>query len=86
MHLIIFSDRSPEVLLGAPYTGAIDMWSLACVCAEMYLGLPLFPGVLQHNQLSRIVEMLGNPPDFLIECKNGLKYFSPVLSATTSPA
>ena len=62
--------------MGAPYTGAIDMWSLACVCAEMFLGLPLFPGVSQHNQLSRIVEMFGVPPDFLIEAKNGLKYFT----------
>lgn len=23
--------RSPEVLLGMPYTTAIDMWSLACI-------------------------------------------------------
>lgn len=52
------------------------MWSLACVCAEMYLGLPLFPGVSQHNQISRIVEMLGPPPDMLIEGKNGLRYFT----------
>lgn len=70
------SDRSPEVLLGVPYNGAIDMWSLACVCAEMYLGLPLFPGVSQHNQLTRIIEMMGYPPDSLIEGKNGSKYFS----------
>eukprot|EP00981_Chlorochromonas_danica_P005942 scaffold1243_cov173-Ochromonas_danica.AAC.3 len=77
----IQSHRSPEVLLGAPYTGAIDVWSLACVCAEMYLGLPLFPGVSQHNQLARIVEMFGVPPDFLIECKHGLKYFTPVQAA-----
>ena len=70
--------RSPEILLGVPYNGAIDMWSLACVCAEMYLGLPLFPGVSQHNQLSRIVEMLGQPPDSLIEGKNGFKYFTKV--------
>ena len=59
-----------------PYNGAIDMWSLACVCAEMYLGLPLFPGVSQHNQLTRIIEMMGYPPDSLIEGKNGSKYFS----------
>ena len=72
----IFTDRSPEVLLGVPYNGAIDMWSLACVCAEMYLGLPLFPGVSQHNQLTRIIEMMGYPPDSLIEGKNGSKYFS----------
>lgn len=30
--------RSPEVLLGVPYNGAIDLWSLACVCTEMFLG------------------------------------------------
>ena len=36
--------RSPEVLLGYPYTAAIDMWSLGCVAAEIFLGLPLFPG------------------------------------------
>lgn len=67
--------RSPEVLLGVPYNGAIDMWSLACVCSELYLGLPLFPGVSQHNQLTRMVEMLGNPPDNMIGGKNGSKYF-----------
>ena len=75
-----YADRSPEVLLGIPYNGAIDMWSLACVCSEMYLGLPLFPGVSQHNQLTRIIEMMGNPPDALVEGKNGLKYFTRVTS------
>ena len=69
--------RSPEVLLGVPYNGAIDMWSFGCVCAEMFLGLPLFPGVSQHNQLSRIIEMLGPIPEFLVECgKNTSKYFT----------
>mmetsp|Transcript_24520 Transcript_24520/g.36071 ORF Transcript_24520/g.36071 Transcript_24520/m.36071 type:complete len:1122 (-) Transcript_24520:233-3598(-) len=73
--------RSPEVLLGVPYNGAIDMWSLGCVCAEMFLGLPLFPGVSQHNQLTRIVDMLGAIPDYLIQNgKNGTKFF------TTSPS
>jgi dual specificity protein kinase YAK1 len=41
----------------------------------MYLGLPLFPGVSQHNQLTRIIEMLGPPPDYMVEGKNGYKYF-----------
>eukprot|EP01035_Chromulina_nebulosa_P018251 gene18251-23924_t len=35
--------RAPEILLGIPYNGAIDMWSFGCVCVELYLGLPLFP-------------------------------------------
>lgn len=36
--------RSPEVLLGLSYSTAIDMWSFGCVAAELFLGLPLFPG------------------------------------------
>lgn len=51
--------RSPEVLLGIPYTAAIDMWSLGCIAVELFLGLPLFPGTSEYNQITRIVEMLG---------------------------
>ena len=51
--------RSPEVLLGMPYTTAIDMWSLGCIAVELFLGLPLFPGTSEYNQLTRIIEMLG---------------------------
>ncbi|KAJ7287843.1 kinase-like domain-containing protein [Mycena rebaudengoi] len=54
--------RSPEVLLGMAYTAAIDMWSLGCIAVELFLGLPLFPGTSEYNQLTRIVEMLGMPP------------------------
>ncbi len=34
----------PQVVLGTSYNVAIDMWSLGCVAAELFLGLPLFPG------------------------------------------
>lgn len=54
--------RSPEVLLGMSYTAAIDMWSLGCIAVELFLGLPLFPGTSEYNQLTRIIEMLGMPP------------------------
>ncbi|KAG1225672.1 hypothetical protein G6F35_003290 [Rhizopus arrhizus] len=68
--------RSPEVLLGLPYTSAIDMWSLGCIAAELFLGLPLFPGNSEYNQLSRIVEMLGTPPNYMVEVgKNSHRYF-----------
>ncbi|KAG0169252.1 dual specificity protein kinase yak1 [Apophysomyces sp. BC1021] len=68
--------RSPEVLLGLPYTSAIDMWSLGCIATELFLGLPLFPGSSEYNQLSRIVEMLGVPPSYMIEMgKNAHRYF-----------
>lgn len=42
-----------------PYTTAIDMWSLGCIAVELFLGLPLFPGTSEYNQITRIVEMLG---------------------------
>ncbi|KAI6251123.1 Dual specificity protein kinase [Erysiphe necator] len=59
--------RSPEVILGLPYSSAIDMWSLGCIVVELFLGLPLFPGSSEYNQVSRIVEMLGNPPNWMLE-------------------
>lgn len=57
--------RSPEVLLGMSYTAAIDMWSLGCIAVELFLGLPLFPGTSEYNQLTRIIEMLGYVASFL---------------------
>lgn len=59
--------RSPEVLLGLPYSSAIDMWSLGCIVVELFLGLPLFPGSSEYNQVSRITEMLGLPPMWMLE-------------------
>ncbi|KAJ2653620.1 dual specificity protein kinase yak1 [Coemansia sp. RSA 1250] len=59
--------RSPEILLGLPYSSRIDMWSLGCIVAELYLGLPLFPGSSEYNQLSRIVDLLGVPPRNMLE-------------------
>lgn len=59
--------RSPEVLIGLPYDSAIDIWSLGCVAAELFLGLPILPGVHEHDQLGRILEMIGPIPDFMLE-------------------
>lgn len=59
--------RSPEVLLGMPYSSAIDMWSLGCIAVELFLGLPLFPGTSEYNQITRIVDMLGLPPSFMLQ-------------------
>jgi dual specificity tyrosine-phosphorylation-regulated kinase 1 len=54
--------RSPEVLLGLPYSQKIDMWSLGCVAVEMHTGEPLFGGANQVDQICRIVDILGMPP------------------------
>jgi len=70
--------RSPEVILGLPYSKAIDMWSLGCVLVELTTGSPLFGGNDMTDQLRRIVEVLGMPPDQMVEAakpKEAMKYF-----------
>lgn len=49
------------------YSSAIDLWSLGCIVVELFLGLPLFPGSSEYNQVCRIVEMLGLPPTWMLE-------------------
>ena len=30
--------RAPEIILGIPYTPAIDMWSFGCILVELFTG------------------------------------------------
>ncbi|KAJ3424847.1 homeodomain interacting protein kinase isoform a [Anaeramoeba flamelloides] len=59
--------RAPEVILKMPYSQPIDMWSFGCVVAEIYLGLPLLPGVSEYEQLLRIIETIGPIPPYLLK-------------------
>jgi len=59
--------RSPEVLLGLPYTSAIDMWSAGCIAAELFLGLPIFPGQSEYDQLTYISNVLGHFPSHMLD-------------------
>uniref|UniRef100_A0A182NU40 dual-specificity kinase n=1 Tax=Anopheles dirus TaxID=7168 RepID=A0A182NU40_9DIPT len=54
--------RAPEVILGAKYDMAIDMWSLGCIVAELYTGSALLPGEDEYDQMACIIELLGMPP------------------------
>ena len=68
--------RARQVLLGHPYDVAIDMWSLGCMAAELFLGLPLFPGACEHDLLCHIVDMLGAPPAHVLAgAAHTSKYF-----------
>ena len=49
--------RSPEVMLGLPYSVSIDMWSLGCILAEMHTGEPLFSGSDQFDQMQKVVKV-----------------------------
>ena len=68
--------RSVDVILGLmPFTPAIDMWSLGCIVAELFLGLPLFPGHSEYDQLCRILDLLGPIPDHLLDRGRNTKKF-----------
>ncbi|XP_048458666.1 cyclin-dependent kinase-like 5 isoform X2 [Rhincodon typus] len=54
--------RSPELLLGAPYGKAVDMWSVGCILGELSDGQPLFPGESEIDQLYTIQRVLGPLP------------------------
>lgn len=49
------------------YDVEVDIWSAACIFAEMLEGKPLFPGKDHVNQFSIITELLGTPPDDVIQ-------------------
>lgn len=54
--------RAPEILLGAQfYSSAVDIWSLACIFAELVTARPLFNGDSEIDQLFKIFRVLGTP-------------------------
>ena len=67
--------RAPEIILGLPYSTAIDMWSLGCILVELYTGVPLFPGENELDQLLCMMEVLGLPPESLIKSASRTKIF-----------
>lgn len=70
--------RAPEILLGVPYTPAIDMWSLGCMVPELAIGRPLFPGEDEKDQIALLCQTLG-PPEIamLMRCSRGRHFFDP---------
>mmetsp|Transcript_1459 Transcript_1459/g.1698 ORF Transcript_1459/g.1698 Transcript_1459/m.1698 type:complete len:153 (-) Transcript_1459:43-501(-) len=69
--------------MGLPYSTAIDVWSLGCICVELFRGIPLFPGNCEYNQLRLIINLLGLPPKKMIEQgRNSWKYFAPVYESS----
>lgn len=67
--------RAPEVLMELEYSHGIDMWSLGCILVEMHSGEPLFSGQNEFDQMYKICEVLGLPPNHLIEASPKWKKF-----------
>jgi dual specificity tyrosine-phosphorylation-regulated kinase 2/3/4 len=73
--------RAPEVILGLSYTTAIDIWSLGCILAELYAGVPIFPGESEQDQLHCIMEYCGAPGhDILLQSHKWKLYFDEFLA------
>lgn len=69
--------RAPEVIMGSKYGMPIDMWSLGCILAELLTGYPLLPGEDENDQLALIVELLGMPPQKILDgAKRQRNFFS----------
>lgn len=58
--------RAPEIILGLQFCEAIDMWSLGCVIAELFLGWPLYPGSSEYDQIRYISQTQGLPAENML--------------------
>ncbi|UJR20329.1 hypothetical protein I4U23_023460 [Adineta vaga] len=67
--------RAPEIILGIPYTPAIDMWSLGCILVELFTGHPVFPGENEQEQLAMIIEVIDLPPIHVLDQGSRRKLF-----------
>ncbi|SCU89624.1 LAME_0E04632g1_1 [Lachancea meyersii CBS 8951] len=56
--------RAPELLFGARhYTGAVDIWSVGIIFAELMLRIPYLPGKDDIDQIDVTFRALGTPTD-----------------------
>lgn len=56
--------RPPELFYRAySYSGAVDIWSVGCVFAELILRTPFMAGSTDINQLELICQAIGNPTE-----------------------
>ena len=54
--------RAPEILLGQKvYSTPVDIWSAACIFAEMIEGFPLLSGDSEIDQIFKIFNLMGTP-------------------------
>jgi serine/threonine protein kinase len=67
--------RAPEVVLGAGYDAKIDVWSAACVLAELVTGEVLFASDSEATLVASAVAALGPFPETLMRRGKRTKEF-----------
>eukprot|EP01130_Rhizamoeba_saxonica_P006741 TRINITY_DN2692_c0_g1_i1.p1 TRINITY_DN2692_c0_g1~~TRINITY_DN2692_c0_g1_i1.p1 ORF type:complete len:481 (-),score=120.28 TRINITY_DN2692_c0_g1_i1:1158-2600(-) len=75
--------RAPEVILGAKYDTAIDIWSMGCIIFELITGDLLFEPKSSRNfeknddHLAQIIELLGKMPRHIaLNGRNSHRFFN----------
>lgn len=54
--------RSPECVLRTFfYSSSADIFAIGCVMGELFSQRPLFPGISEIDQLTRILKVMGTP-------------------------
>ncbi|XP_053702642.1 dual specificity protein kinase CLK2-like isoform X1 [Synchiropus splendidus] len=68
--------RAPEVILDLGWNQSCDVWSLACVLMEYYLGRTLFPTHDSKEHLAMMERVLGPIPPHLLKQTRKQQYVS----------
>jgi serine/threonine-protein kinase PRP4 len=58
--------RAPEIVLGLPYDGRLDLWSVATCIYEAFTGKVMFPGSSNNDMLRRMMAAMGPFPAKLL--------------------
>ena len=68
--------RSPEVILGLPYSSQIDLWSAGCVAAELFLDFAIFACDSESDAVHAMAVLLGDVPERLLSAsQNWWKFY-----------
>ncbi|XP_071400332.1 homeodomain-interacting protein kinase 2-like, partial [Centroberyx affinis] len=58
--------RSPEIILGLPFSEAIDIWSLGCLMGGLFLGNSFYSGTSEYDLLRLMMHTRGEPGQHLL--------------------
>ena len=68
--------RAPEMMLGINnYAIGLDIWSIGCIFAELYLGKPLFMGDSEIDQLFKVMQVYGTFNELTLPGYKAFPYF-----------
>ena len=69
--------RAPEMMLGINnYAIGLDIWSIGCIFAELYLGKPLFMGDSEIDQLFKVMQVYGTFNELTLPGYKAFPYFN----------